>query len=268
MSKTPTPKLPLQLDHLPPLLPLTPGAPNTLAAITHRSYHARQASRFQCPEGHEDGDFERLEHVGDAVLELALTFQIHRLYPRLTPEARTLIRSSLVSNAALSVLSGAYNLPNQLRGAPLSLQQNEKTRADMFEAYVGAVSSDSEAGLNNTIAWIETVFAPLIKVEYERRLAEEEDRSTRNGSSGAAEMNGGVKRNAISVLQEAKTKKRIVDVNFAVKQNGEGIDITYTTVCTFKQGEGDPESTAEGTGRSKQESKNRAAEAAVDILGI
>ncbi len=92
-------------------------------------------------------DNERLEFMGDAVLQI---FSAHRLYeidPPLKEGLMSTRRSNLVSEKALSKIAREYGLNEFL----LLGQGEEKTGgrnrdsiiADMFEAFIGAVYLDS-----------------------------------------------------------------------------------------------------------------------------
>ena len=109
-------------------------------ALTHPSLrHETQRHHF---------DNQRLEFLGDAVLQLVIT---EHLYGHFTGEAEgklTKLRSRLVSREALTVHAAAIDLGRYLmmgRGEEASGgRARNSTLADAFEALVGAVYLDSD----------------------------------------------------------------------------------------------------------------------------
>ena len=91
-------------------------------------------------------NYERLEFLGDAVLELVVTEQIYRLHPTLDEGAMTRMRVALVRRESLAEVAKRLQL-----GRYLQLGQGERKSggmhrasilADSFEALVGAVYLD------------------------------------------------------------------------------------------------------------------------------
>lgn len=89
---------------------------------------------------------QRLEFLGDAVLQLILTRKLYEIFPEANEGTLTKLRARLVNTAALAVHSHALNL-----GAHLLLSRGEETQggrgrsstlADAFEALLGAVFLD------------------------------------------------------------------------------------------------------------------------------
>jgi len=109
-------------------------------ALTHPSLrHETQQHHF---------DNQRLEFLGDAVLQLVIT---EHLYGHFTGEAEgklTKLRSRLVSREALSVHAATLELGRYLmmgRGEETSGgRERNSTLADAFEALVGAIYLDSD----------------------------------------------------------------------------------------------------------------------------
>ena len=63
---------------------------------------------------------ERLEFLGDAVLELAMTQFVYKRYPNAKEGQLTSIRSSLVSRQTLNNLSASLKLENYINAKNLS----------------------------------------------------------------------------------------------------------------------------------------------------
>ena len=101
-------------------------------------------------------DNQRLEFLGDAVLQLVLTEHLYRLFPGF-PEGRlTKLRSRLVSRDALRVYADRLELGGFLllgRGEEASGgRARASALSDAFEAIIGAVYLD--AGLDDARAFI------------------------------------------------------------------------------------------------------------------
>lgn len=121
--------------------------PRLLAeALTHPSLaYETQGPHF---------DNQRLEFLGDAVLQLILTRKIFLLFPRLDEGSMTKLRSQLVSRIALQRYAqriglGAYLLMGKGE-ASSGGRERPSTLADAVEALVGAIYIDS--GLDEATA--------------------------------------------------------------------------------------------------------------------
>ncbi|MDR1704800.1 MAG: ribonuclease III [Clostridiales bacterium] len=112
-------------------------------ALTHSSYtNEMNAGRHPSPEDNN----ERLEFLGDAVLELVISEYIYNTYPELTEGEMTKLRASVVCEATLSEAAKALEMGrNMLMG-----RGEERTGgrgrgsilADCFEALAGAIFTD------------------------------------------------------------------------------------------------------------------------------
>ena len=77
-------------------------------ALTHSSFANEQ--RINC-----DGDYERLEFLGDAVLELVSSEFFYNKYPDLAEGKLTKIRSSNVCEPALAYCAREFELDKYIR---------------------------------------------------------------------------------------------------------------------------------------------------------
>lgn len=112
---------------------------NRLAeAVTHRSYAVENNLGY---------DNQRLEFLGDAVLEIILTEYLFHLYPDAAEGEMTKIRSALVREPALARLARRFELGEYLltgRGEHDSGgADRDSTLADLFEAVLGAFYLDA-----------------------------------------------------------------------------------------------------------------------------
>lgn len=109
-------------------------------ALTHPSLsYERKTFHF---------DNQRLEFLGDAVLQLVVTHHLYRLFPTFSEGQLTKLRSRLVSREGLKRHALALGLGDYLmlgRGEEASRgRERASTLADVFEALVGALYLDSD----------------------------------------------------------------------------------------------------------------------------
>lgn len=103
-------------------------------ALTHSSYaHER---------GHRRMHNERLEFLGDAVLELIISDYLYAEYPGFSEGKLTKLRADLVCEASLARLAFAINLGQHLRLGKGEMSSGGASRpsllADTMEALIGA----------------------------------------------------------------------------------------------------------------------------------
>ena len=105
-----------------------------LEAFTHRSYAVEHNLPY---------DNQRLEFLGDSVLEIVLTEHLFKLYPSMTEGDMTKTRSAQACEGSLAVLARKLDLGSYLRigrgeqGA--GGIERDSTLADLFEAFTGAL---------------------------------------------------------------------------------------------------------------------------------
>lgn len=109
-------------------------------ALTHPSLsYERKTFHF---------DNQRLEFLGDAVLQLVVTHHLYRLFPTFSEGQLTKLRSRLVSREGLKRHALTLGLGDYLmlgRGEEASRgRERASTLADVFEALVGALYLDSD----------------------------------------------------------------------------------------------------------------------------
>ena len=107
-------------------------------ALTHPSYASEHS---QC------GDYQRLEFLGDAVLELAVTHYIYGEYPDATEGEMTLLRAAVVSEPALALIAETWGIGDFLRlgrGEDLSGGRDKRSiLSDVVESLLAAVFLDA-----------------------------------------------------------------------------------------------------------------------------
>jgi ribonuclease-3 len=129
-------------------------------ALTHRSYLNEHPD-------YQDGSNERLEFLGDAVLEFLVTHFLFLKYPDSSEGRLTKYRSAVVSTKSLGEISRKFDLGRHLRMAKGEEVAGGRKRtsilADAFEALLGALFLDS--GWENTEALLKkTVFPKISEV--------------------------------------------------------------------------------------------------------
>ena len=109
-------------------------------ALTHRSFYFEN-------RGSTRGHNERLEFLGDAVLDLAISAELMRLYPDENEGVLSKWRASLVNEASLAEHAGNLSLGQYLRVGKGELVsqalQRPRILASAFEALVGAMFIDA-----------------------------------------------------------------------------------------------------------------------------
>lgn len=107
-------------------------------ALTHPSSDQKRSTNL---------NYERLEFLGDAVLELVVSRELFTRYPKADEGELTKMRSAIVSRAHLSGLAARLGWGEQLTLSP-QLEANGGRKAlsilaNTFESVIGAVMMDS-----------------------------------------------------------------------------------------------------------------------------
>ena len=148
---TPSPNIAELLGHVfsrPELLEL---------ALTHKSFSNEQSNG--APTIHTDN--ERLEFLGDAVLDLALSDELMRRFPNDPEGALSKKRASLVNEETLSKIALELKRETAIRvgrgEAKTGGQSKPRILASTVEALLGAVFQDS--GFDAALAVVGRIFA-------------------------------------------------------------------------------------------------------------
>lgn len=184
---------------------------------------------------------ERLEFLGDAVLELVVTDFLYKKYPNYTEGELTAIRSALVNAIIISEVALKIGMNDYLLLSKGEAKDNGKARqyilANTFEAYVGAVYLDQ--GYNVVNKFMTDSLLPHTEEIVAKKLW----------------------RDAKSLVQEKA--QEFVGVTPAYKvlhESGPDHDKHFTVGILFG-----PNLIAEGKGKSKQEAEQKAAEIALKV---
>ena len=207
-----------------------------LSAITHRSYLNEHRSATQ---DHN----ERLEFLGDAVLELVVTDFLFRTYPEKPEGELTAIRAALVNTVSLSASAEALGVNQYLLMSKGEAKDEGRARqyilANVFEAFIGAMFLDQ--GFDVARGFISRQLFPKTDEIVKKRLWQD----------------------AKSRFQELAQEHASVTPTYNLMgQSGPDHDRVFTIGVFLRQ-----EKIAEGQGRSKQEAEQEAAEKALTAKG-
>ncbi|MFA5987718.1 MAG: ribonuclease III [Candidatus Paceibacterota bacterium] len=206
-------------------------------AFVHRSYINEDKSPTLTHHN------ERLEFLGDAVLELVTTEFLYAKYPNKPEGELTAFRSALVNTDAISAVSSELHFGDFLLMSKGEAKDTGKARhyilANNFEAVVGAIHLDQ--GYEAARRFIEKNL--LIKAENI--------------------IKSGAWKDAKSLMQEKAQEVLKVTPRYEVlHEAGPDHDKIFTVGLFLGQ-----ELVSEGTGKSKQEAEQTAAKKELDRRG-
>ena len=201
-------------------------------ALTHRSY-LNEHPEWDLPHN------ERLEFLGDAVLELAVTEELYVKFPDMPEGQLTVLRAALVNYQNLSRVAGDVKLQNFImtsRGEKAdSWKAREVILANALEAVIGAIYLDQDfKAAKDFVAKFILVGLPEIL----------ETKSYKDAKSELQEL-----------VQE---QERVTPTYKVLDETGPAHDRTLRVGVFF----GD-KLIAEGSGNSKQEAETEAAKSAL-----
>jgi ribonuclease III len=100
-------------------------------------------------------DFERLEFLGDAVVDLVIGQELYRRFPDATEGELTSLRASLVSSPALAEIGRGLGLTERARLGRGEDDTGGRARmglaASLYEAVIGAIYLDSDFDRARTV---------------------------------------------------------------------------------------------------------------------
>lgn len=138
------------------MLPVFRNSQLLATALTHRSA-LNEKGGVKKPQS-----YERLEYLGDAVLELAVSEFVFQQFPKEPEGILTSYRSALVKTETLAKISTQLGLGEKLfmsRGeAQTGGRENKGILADVFEAVVGALYLDQ--GFPAVVQFLQAVLFP------------------------------------------------------------------------------------------------------------
>src|SRR3989339_1944756 len=182
---------------------------------------------------------ERLEFLGDAVLELVVTDFLYKKYPNYTEGELTAVRSALVNAIIISEIAGEVGMNDYLLLSKGEAKDFGKARqyilANTFEAFIGAMYLDQ--GYEVVDKFIAKTLLPKTEEIVKKKLW----------------------RDAKSLVQEkAQEFVSFTPAYKVLRESGPDHDKNFTVGIYFG-----PNLIAEGKGKSKQEAEQKAAETAL-----
>ncbi|MFB3099754.1 MAG: ribonuclease III [Acidimicrobiia bacterium] len=142
-------------------------------ALTHPSFAAEHA---MAP------NYERLEFLGDAVLQMAVTRYVYSAMPGAPEGDMTLVRAGVVAEPALAAMGRAWGVPDAVRlgrGETLTGgRDKESIVSDVVESLLGAVYLDAgfaaaeEIVLRHWAELVDDLTAEPGRRDYKTRLQE------------------------------------------------------------------------------------------------
>ena len=134
-------------------------------ALTHRSY-ANENQELSCR------DNERLEFLGDAVLELCISDILMKKFPDYTEGQLSKLRAFLVNEQALTDLAKKFNLGDFLLLGKGEESSGGRTKnsilSNTFEAVIAAIYVDS--GYEEIYELTNDLFRPLIENGFDETI--------------------------------------------------------------------------------------------------
>lgn len=201
-------------------------------AFTHSSYVNEN-------RGKTSQDNERLEFLGDAVLELGVSQYLYRTYPNMAEGELTKLRASIVCEPALVGFANDLSFDQYVLLGKGEERTGGRKRpallADVFEAFVGALYLDQ--GYDVVLAFLEKYLYPKIE---------------KGAFSHAMDYK--------SQLQELVQQNRDAVIEYEiVEEKGPAHDREFIANVHLNQ-----EIAGVGHGRTKKEAEQRAAKKALD----
>ncbi|MFO7247872.1 MAG: ribonuclease III [Bacillota bacterium] len=204
-------------------------------AFTHSSYvneHKRERLQHN----------ERLEFLGDAVLELAVSQFLFQTFPHMTEGEMTKLRAAIVCEPSLVSFAEELDFKRFIRlgkGEELTGGRHRPALlADVFEAFVGALYLDQG---------LDAVFAFLNKVVFPRVLRGDFAHTT----------------DYKSLLQELVQQDNLGELTYRiVEERGPAHNREFVSEVLLNQ-----QTLGRGCGRSKKEAEQKAAAMALGVLG-
>jgi ribonuclease III len=117
--------------------------------INHHLYELAFLHESYSNENGLDECYERLEFLGDAVLDLVVSEFLYNMDPNLTEGQLTRMRSNFVCKKALYAYSTELELNKYIKlgaGPELSRREIDSVISDVFESFIGALYLDLGLG--------------------------------------------------------------------------------------------------------------------------
>ena len=211
-------------------------------ALGHRFADATLLERALTHRSAAHANNERLEFLGDALLNLLVAELIYETHPRASEGDMTRLRAALVNGNALAEMARTHQLGDRLHLGPGELKSGGHRRdsilADAVEAVVAAVYLDSDFDHCREVVlpWFEPALAALPPPNK-------------------------VGKDAKTRLQEwLQARQRALPVYELVSESGDDHAKVFRVACALAE----PAMRAEGEGSSRRAAEQVAAEAVLE----
>lgn len=205
-------------------------------ALTHRSYLNEH------PEALEDN--ERLEFLGDAVLDFLVGAWLYNRYPEMAEGSLTRLRAALVGNEQLGEFARQLGLGDVMRLGRGEAESGGRTRTALlgstFEALVGALY------LDGGIPAVNTFVEPLLEEASDMILSGRKDQDPKSLLQEWAQSQGFGTPYYQTITASGPDHEKVFEVEVVIGGKVYG----------------------KGQGHSKQMAAKSAARAVIDFLGI
>lgn len=204
-------------------------------AFTHSSYVNEQ-------KGKRISDNERLEFLGDAVLELTVSWFLYKSFPHMSEGEMTKLRAAIVCEPSLVKFAEMLRFGELVllgKGEELTGGRHRPALlADVFEAFIGALYLDQ--GLDVVFRFMEKYVYPRIDKGEFTQLTDFK-----------------------SQLQEFVQQENMGDIHYRIiQEKGPAHNREFVSEVLLND-----KPLGTGTGRSKKEAEQRAAAHALMVLG-
>lgn len=205
-------------------------------AFTHSSYvNENRKSKLQ--------DNERLEFLGDAVLELTVSDYLYKKFPKMKEGELTKLRSAIVCETSLVELAESLDFGKYIllgKGEELSGGRHRSALLeDVFESFIGALYLDK--GINTVREFLDKHVFPKI-------------------DDGFYSQTQDYKSKLQEYIQQSSSSEIIYQI---VNEVGPAHDVEFHTEVIV-----DNKTLGKGSGRSKKESEQKAAMQALKKLRV
>ncbi|EUJ24656.1 ribonuclease III [Listeria grandensis FSL F6-0971] len=203
-------------------------------AFTHSSYvNEHRKEKIE--------DNERLEFLGDAVLEVTVSHYLFKKFPDLAEGQMTKMRAAIVCEPSLVSFAEMVNFSRYVRLGRGEERAGGRTRpallADVFESFIGALFLDQ--GLDKVVRFLERVVFPKIDAGYFEQTV---DYKTQ--------------------LQEIVQKDRDVVITYTIlDEKGPAHSKAFEAIVAINH-----EKRGAGTGKTKKQAEQKAAQNAIQAL--
>lgn len=209
----------------------------------------------------EDKNYQRLEHIGDAVLEICVTDMLQKKYPQAREAELTDRRTAIVCNKNIANWGRSLEFEKVITNPEGMVL--EKRYADMFEALLGAIFVDAGGiqggGVDKVYKFIQDNFKENI---LNSKPVEQKTNRTKTVENKHKQETNVSYQSQLSKQIERKYGPRMSSaIKYKIKSADKQTDANFRAYITCKN-----KDIAKGAGLSEEEAKENAARNGLDRL--